>query len=383
MIKAFANVDVMNSSYYLDYNATAPLSESFKQALYKGEIPEGNFSSIHSAGKKLARAITEVEKQIFDYFELTSKSYDILFHSGATEAANTFIRPSKGSCLLYSVSDHPCVTALVESLSIDGVHCEVFSLDNTGHFIESDLIAQIHKLSQKYSDIYLHFTHLHNETGVIWDLEAAERIKEQTGCFVYVDAVQLPGKVLNKEKLSPKLDVYTFSGHKFGALKGIGFSFVKKGHVFFPLIKGGGQQRGKRSGTLNTHGVFSLGYAIEELESNLSKRSQVANLKNKIVRLAKDKTNLQVIENSSINTICFVHNSLRADVLFIHFDMNGLCVSPGSACASGSTAKGSPTLEAMGFGEKSSNAIRISIGIENLDQEDEMMEKLISVFNKL
>lgn len=97
-----------------------------------------------------------------------------------------------------------------------------------------------------------------------------EEIKKQTSAFIHVDAVQLVGKTANWDMLSPELDAYTFSGHKFGALKGIGFSFVSNGTDFSPLIVGGSQQDGLRAGTENALGVYSIKLALHEMKEHFA-----------------------------------------------------------------------------------------------------------------
>ena len=368
-------------SFYLDYNATSPLSHSYKKALMDGLVPEGNSSSTHHFGKQVAGAMLRTEMELYSYFGLTSDTHQILFHSGATEAANTFLRQVNKSCVLYFGSDHPCISALCESTDIGSDYMEL-NLGARGEFNKTETVAQIKKLQPKYENIYLHFTHLHNETGLMWDLNLANEIKKETGCIIYVDAVQLPGKILQQEKLDPELDIYTFSGHKFGALKGVGFSFVKKSHVYKPLILGGGQQSNKRSGTVNTHGIISLYYALHDLKANFSKRIKILELKKDIKNLLLERENIEVIESDAINTICFIHGTMKADLMLIHFDMNGLSVSSGSACSSGSSLP-SKTLEIMGFGELAKNSIRISLGADNLEFRTEIIERIKQTLTKL
>jgi cysteine desulfurase len=353
---------------YLDYNATAPLCKSFVDALSSNKVPFANPSSQHTSGKQVHRYIEEVKSYLLHYFNLSANKWDVLFHSGATEASNTFLS-SKEDRLLYFNSDHACVTRLgnfESSISLNIAKDGSMNLD--------EVVASI----KQHNCSWMHFTYVHNETGVRWDLELAKKIKERTSCKIYVDAVQSVGKVENFNKLIDDLDVYTFSGHKFGALKGVGFSFYKRDLSFSPLILGGGQQKQKRSGTLNTQGIASLKYALEAVELS----EDIKLLKHQISNLLSSNVNINVIKSESYNTICFVHKTLKSDIMLIHFDLAGLDVSSGSACSAGSVTE-SAALRAMGYGELASHNIRISLGAPNIAQKDVLIEKIKLVLEKL
>lgn len=355
----------MNTQFYLDYNATTPLNEGFLKDLAQGKIPFANSSSQHSLGKSAAHYIQEVKDYLFRYFHLSKDEFDIVFHSGATEGSNTFL---KGQTVIAYKSDHSCVTKLANSDLI------ILDINNDGTFSKDLLIAEI----KKQDNPILHFTAMHSETGIVWPLDLAFEIKKETGCLVYVDYVQAPGKIQNFEKLNPNLDFYTLSGHKFGALKGIGFTFFKKSLKPNTLIHGGGQQDNLRSGTVNITGIASLKYALADINLN----QELKNFKEEIQNILNSNSEIKLISNDSYNTICFIHNSKSSDVMLIHFDLAGLAVSSGSACSSGSL-KESETLLSMGFGEKAKNNIRISLGEKNLEDKIEILKKITEVAEKL
>jgi len=353
---------------YLDYNATTPLCGDFIVALGRGDIPYANPSSQHTSGKQSHKYTEQVKSYLFDYFGLSKHEYEILFHSGASEASNTFLAKGDEKFLFFN-SDHACVTSLANNKNS-------FMLDPlaNGQMNIEDVVRHI----KEQNCSWMHFTQVHNETGVVWPLEIAQKIKEQTNCKIYVDAVQAPGKIKNFQNLISGIDVYTYSGHKFGALKGIGFSFYKKDLVFSPLVKGGGQQLGKRAGTVNVQGIASLKFALD----NVTLNEDLKALKEEIIKILEVNSKIQVISNDSYNTICFVHAYLKSDILLIHFDLAGLDVSSGSACSSGSMSE-SKTLKAMGYGDLASHNIRISLGPENLLHKDTIISKLKQVMEKL
>jgi cysteine desulfurase len=367
---------------YLDHNSTGPLCRSFIEALGVGDIPFENSSSQHSSGKKVSQYIKKIDKQILEHFKLSAVDFGVLYHSGATEAVNQFLNLGEGDFLVYFSSDHPCVLAMAESLKARGVDTYALKIDSSGGFDTEVAILNIKNANKLNKQVVLHFTYMHNETGIIWDLTEAQKIKSATSAIIYVDAVQSPGKFESYNKLNSGLDIYTFSGHKFGALKGIGFSLFNKNLVINPLVLGGGQQSNLRSGTMNNHGIASLAFALKELAEVAAKKKILMELKYKIIKLLEVKNDISIIENDSNNTVCFVHDSIKADIMMVHFDLAGLDVSSGSACASGSI-DASQTLIDMGFGKKAKNGIRISLGMQNLKETGELLSRLEAVLNKL
>ncbi len=214
-------------SIYLDYNATSPLADSVKEYLAKGDFSFANPASTHSSGKKAATQINSIKADIKQQFGMVHSH--LIFHSGVTEAVNTFFKRDEKIHMFHFNSDHPCILEVAKYLKKNGHEVTAFDLNQNGLFNQEEIIKEIKK-AQKPA--FLNFTWVHNETGIVWDLARAQEIKKQTGCFIHVDAAQVVGKIENYFKLNPNLDFYSFSGHKFGALKGIGFSFVNPDFPF-------------------------------------------------------------------------------------------------------------------------------------------------------
>ena len=364
---------------YLDYNSTAPLALSARK-IFLEESPYGNASSQHSIGKQALKEVNLVRKILFGKFSLDSKLFDLFFHSGATESVNTILNLEKDDCLIYYSSDHPCVTKLSKILEEKGVKTKCLKLDNSGVIDFFTLERDLENIDFEKGKTWLNMTWLHNETGVINSLDQVAKLKDRFPQLnIHVDAVQSIGKMDAWNILNSTIDAYTYSGHKFGSLKGVGFSFIKKGILRKTLLHGGGQQSGMRAGTLNTHGILSLERALAEVDID---SSDLIELKRKIIELLKKSVPLKIIENDSWNTICFIHPTKKADEMLIHFDLAGLCVSSGSACSSGSI-EASQTLLDMGLGELAKNSIRISLGKRNLEQKDELLKRLSLVLQKL
>lgn len=364
-----ALVKLINNRIYLDYNATAPLAKSVTDWFASGALPFGNPSSIHSSGKASKRLINETSDFLKKTFNLPY--FEIFYHSGATEAINDIL---KGFCF-YSLAkkerfhivcfatDHSCVINQKEHIQLLGGEFHILPVGRNGDYEISSVISKIQELE---GDVLLNFTHVNNETGVIWPLADAVEIKKQTSCFVHVDAVQLVGKTDSGLSLESEIDFYTFSGHKFGAMKGVGFTFAKERLIHWcALIRGGGQQSAMRSGTENVHGIYSLKLALDELIQNFSpselklardsvEKSLVDNFQNKITITASHA------QSRNLNTIYLVVHGAKTDILITAFDMAQIDLSSGSACSSGAI-KPSRVLLAMGFSEEEAKAsIRIS-----------------------
>jgi len=358
---------------YLDYNATSPLSDSVIEYLGKGDFAFGNPSSTHYSGKSSRRYLRESLETISNIFKFTNTD-GLFFHSGASEGINTIIKGfaaehlGKGQSVhfYYSSVDHACVYNQKSELELYGHQAKCFPVDKNGEFDCETLISEINN-SSKDHQVLLNYTWVNNETGVVWPLDQAQHIKEKTGCKIHVDAVQAPGKVDKWWQINHNLDAYSYSGHKFGALKGVGFSFIDENFPMRPLVLGGGQQRGHRSGTENILGIKSIGLALEELCKNdhyqLLNEAKIS-IEKKIKSLIKNKGEIvgQMASCRNANTIYFIVTGQKADVMTTAFDLAGIDVSTGSACSSGLTIA-SRVLKNMGYSEKDAkSAIRLSFG---------------------
>ena len=356
---------------YLDYNATSPLSSSVLSWMKRGEFPFANPSSVHTSGKAVGREVARARDFLFQTFGLSEARFFLFFHSGASEGVNTLLQgrarflESKGQKmhLFYLATDHSCVDNLARVLRASGHFVDAVCVDKNGNFDGQKLVRQIKRAK---GEAVFNYTWVNNETGVVHDLQRAEAIRAATGVFVHVDAVQAVGKIGDWNKISPELDAYTFSGHKFGALKGVGFSFLGQKREIFPAIYGGGQQQGLRSGTENTLGIMSLPLALGDVlkdynfeQQNQGKRfiedklqALLSGGKGEIVALSHPRRNG--------NTIYFILYETSANVTSMALDMAKIDVGSGSACRSGAVIP-NRILTAMGYSrEHSKNALRLS-----------------------
>lgn len=381
-----------NNRYYLDFNATSPYSRSVEHYLKAGSYLYGNPSSIHMSGKRSKRFLRETTEQIEEEFSLNEK-FRTFFHSGATEGINTllfgaakyFFKNKQPATFFVFATDHSSVFNQQEEMEMLGHTFVILPVNDGGDFEYS----QIENIMQKFEGPkVLNFTWVNNETGVCWALEDAIKLKQATDCYVHVDAVQAVGKIANWNKISLELDAYTFSAHKFGGMKGVGFSFVKTDYPFRSLLRGGGQQSALRSGTENVDGIYSISLALNDVNEDFNPKelSEAKTfIENQILDCIEGQGQLigSQAKNRNLNTIYIVMNKHKADITTTAFDIAGMDVSSGSACSSGSILP-SRVLLAMGIDEqRAKSALRFSFPYNfTLEEAKELAPKLIKILER-
>ncbi|MCK6593894.1 MAG: aminotransferase class V-fold PLP-dependent enzyme [Bacteriovoracaceae bacterium] len=391
---------LINNRFYFDFNATSPLDERVITHLQAGDFPFANPASLHSSGREARKAIQDVSSYLLNLFQLQS-THEVLFHSGASEGINAFFKGvafdafknKKKLSFIFSSVDHAAVFQLESYLKTLGHDVYFFTPDSNGDLASlkwkelDELLEKIY-LSQSEDSIYMNWTWVNNETGVVWSLDEVLKLKTKYKCFVHVDAVQSVGKIRHWNILLQELDAYTYSAHKFGALKGIGFTLLHKSCPWFPLIHGGSQQDGKRAGTENALSVQSIKWALTHFEESfnydeLEKAKKT--IEDSLLTLVKEKG--EIIAHRSLsrnaNTIFLLVRGVKAEVLQAAFDMSGVELSTGSACSSG-VIKENRVLMSMGHtAEESRQALRFSFS-PFMTQSDaiKFVEKITSVLKK-
>ena len=361
---------------YLDYNSTSPLAKSLIDYLAKGDFSFQNPASIHQGGKSALKDLNQTRDEIFHTFHIDPNQFELIFHSGATEFINTFFQFEDDDLFIYSPADHKAT--LEQAYKAKSSY--QMKLDHKGDFNLEDLKLVINEHKEKFpmSKILVNYLWVHNETGVIWPLELIQEFKT-SNVYVHVDAVQSVGKVQDWDR--PQCgDVLTYSAHKFGALKGVGFSFIKKDTPLIPLIRGGNQQSNRRGGTENVMGAQTIALALSEVKYD----AKIGDLKTELEALLKSKSHLEIIgEDAKFgrnnNTLNFIDKNNKADLNLIKFDMLGIDLSSGSACTAGAIEP-SHTLRAYGYDEFAKHGIRVSLGAESLADKSEIINKFKQVF---
>ena len=379
---------------YLDYNATSPLSHSVLDWMKSGDVLFANPSSQHSDGKSARKSVNEARALVYKTFSMDEKQTRLFFHSGATEGIHTFAYSfaetarlmGKDLLICYSKTDHPAVVSLEEKYF--GSHVKFLELkrDKNLHYLHDENFSVIKDKKDNNPDLMILYHHLwvHNETGQVSNPGELEKFKKISDLYIHVDSVQAPGKIPQWQALTTG-DVWTFSSHKFGALKGVGFSFFRSDIPFHPLIMGGAQQGNLRSGTENTFGIKSTALALSDLVKTDVKKNQI--MRSKLLSFMKEELKGigEIIDDTEMaaNTIYFYLNNLSSDIALALFDINGIEISAGSACSSGA-AKPSAVLLQMGQTMTAKNGLRLSMGFDvNEELLNRIMSRLKPVFNKL
>ncbi len=366
---------------YCDYNSSAPLSENLRGVFF--DLPFANPSAQHREGKKSLKAINETTKYLKEYFGVDD--YEVFYHSGSTEGCNQCIQGSleKGDTFFYFPLDHSAILSQVNYLSKMGIKCVELEISQDLDFLEKNIEIMKKSISKKG---LLNFTWVHNETGRIWNLDIIERLKKDIpNLLVHVDATQSIGKIKDYKNVR-SADFFTYSGHKFGALNGVGFSFYKKKPK--ALIYGGKHQKGLRAGTLNIQGIVSLRYALEDLESKIS-LDHCINIQKELDDLFQRLVSKNLIldfshqPNKAWNTLFLVFKELKTQILLPAIDLVGVSLGSGSACSSGIFEE-NKLLNSLGLQAYSKNTLRVSVSpLSDLATLKETLLRIEGVIEKL
>lgn len=379
---------------YLDYNATSPLSSSVINWLQGGDFLYANPASQHMAGKASRKLINETRRYLYSTFSLSELEYELFFHSGATESIVSFTYSfmewarisGKKLLICFSSIDHSATLTLKDRFWGEHVSFYQLKLTDDLKYDHQANLAELKRFHQENPEALILYHHLwvHNETGLVSPLEELKPFKEISSLYLHIDGVQSPGKIRNWRELSVG-DMFSFSAHKFGAMKGVGFSFFVKGMKYFPLLTGGGQQRDLRSGTENVMGVYSVKLAMEDLlkvdiENTYKLKCE---LKSFLKEELKDLGGVLDVAPSNSNTIYFYLNHLTSDISLALFDLHGLMISAGSACSSG-TAKPSNVLREAHLNGVARNGLRLSLNFATTSDEiQKIKSEILLVFKKM
>ena len=349
---------------YLDNNATTPLHPEVLEAMLPGLRENyGNPSSIHSFGRSARVQLDEAREKVA--YLINAHSSEIIFTSGGTEANNLALLgvafKDKEKKIITSKIEHPSVLNPCRQLEEQGVEVHYLDVDGSGHIDMDDLEAQITE-----STALISLQHANSETGVLQNIKRASEIARNKGILFHTDAVQSVAKIPFDLKNYP-VDLLSISAHKFYGPKGVGALYLRKGTpaLFSPLC-GGNQEKKRRGGTENVAGIMGFGKACELANENISETSKLADLRdyfqNRVCELIPRTELWGDKANRLPNTLNLGFDGVAGDTLLIALDIEGVAVSTGSACSSG-TGLPSPVLRAMGIpNDKINSSIRFSLG---------------------
>lgn len=375
---------------YLDNAATTKMSDKVIEEMTKSFSENyGNPSSVHSLGQR-AKSAVERARHIAAQ-NLKVETTEIVFTSGGAEGNNLVIRgflkanKDKGKHIITSKIEHSTVLKTFEQLENEGYEVSYIGVDENG-------VVDIEELKQELREdtALVSIMFVNNETGVIQPIKEIGEILAERNIFFHTDAVQAIGKleILPKDL---KINALTATAHKFYGPKGAGFVFIDKKYSVEKEIWGGSQERNRRAGTENVHGVLGLGVALEEVYENLEEMSEKKEklqtylenkLKTEIVKLGKKiKINGEKADRITTTTNVYIEG-VDIQMLLVALDLRGICISGGSACMSGSL-ENSHVLKAMGFtDEELKGSFRISIGKDTtIEDIDYFVKNLIEVIS--
>lgn len=365
----------MTTPIYMDYNATAPIRESVIEMVSLAMRTAGNPSSVHTAGRNARRLVEDARIKVAALAGCRSR--DVTFCSGGTEASNAVIRGCGAASIIVSAVEHDCGLAAAKLADVPSYS---LSVDSDGIV---DLASLRQLLEEAPAPALVSVMLANNETGVIQPLQEVGKIAHEFSARVHTDAVQAAGKIMI-DFSGLGVDYLTLSSHKIGGPQGVGAIITAPTAPLAPLVAGGGQELGRRSGTENVAGIAGFGVAALEAMDELGNTKRLGDLRDKFEAAVSAHANsVHLIGQQSprtSNTSCVAMPGVKGETQVMHFDLNGICVSSGSACSSGKV-KVSHVLSAMGYGDDTANAsIRISMGRMTTESD---VDALISAWKSL
>ncbi|WP_287372104.1 aminotransferase class V-fold PLP-dependent enzyme [Prosthecochloris sp.] len=378
---------------YLDHNATTPLHPEVKKEMVEAMEMFGNPSSMHAFGRE-ARANVEHSRQVVADF-IGAHEDELVFVGSGSEANNTVLSLfacASNLCLpgfraktsiITTKIEHPCVLETSECLAHKGTKVKFLDVDQYGR-VDMDQFKEY--LTDNVGLVSVMTAN--NEIGTIQDIAEIAKLAHANGSLVHTDAVQAIGKMrMNVSDLG--VDFLTMSAHKIYGPKGIGALYVKKGTPYCPFIRGGHQEKGRRAGTENTLGIIGLAKAIEmrdaEMDEEIKRMVEMKQaLKNGIEGSIDDAVFNGHPTLSMPNTLNVSFPGAEGEAIMLYLDLQGIAVSTGSACASGSLDPSHVLLATGSSPERAHGSIRISMGRETtMEDIGYMLDVLPGVIKRI
>ena len=371
---------------YLDNAASTPVHEKvIEEMLPYFKEQYGNPSSIHRHGRFANTAIQNARKRIASLINANSK--EILITSGGTESNNTAIygtaSQSKGKHIITSSIEHDAILEPCKRLEKEGYRISFLPVDRYGFVDPEDLKKEISSDTCLITIMYAN-----NEVGTIQSIKKMVQIAREKDIIFHTDAVQAVGKIpIDVKELG--VDLLSISSHKINGPKGVGALYIRDGVNISPLILGGGQENGLRSGTENVASIVGFGAACALAKNNMSENTtHLKKLATKLITRILDEIPSTTLNRHpdmrTPNNTHFTFFGVSGEDLIIKLDENRISASTGSAC-SVKIQKASHVLKAMGFShEQVTGSLRLTVGITNTEQEiDQTVDVLKKVVQEL
>ncbi len=374
---------------YLDNNATTQIAPEVMNEMINALPLYGNASSMHSSGRESMVAIENAREQVGKILNVDSD--DIIFTSGGSESDNNVLytatslidKGSKKNRIIVSTIEHPAIIETCKDLLLKGYKIEYVPVDAFGVVLPQSL--------EKMMDddvILVSIMSANNETGTIQPIKELSQISHAFGALIHTDAVQAIGKMA-VDATDWGVDYLSISGHKFYGPKGVGALYIKKGAPFETFVKGGHQEDGKRAGTYNTMSIIGMGEAARLVgEEDPSELKREWKLREKLREGLQETIPSAVVNGHPTlclpGTLNISFPQAEGESILLMLDFEGIAVSTGSACATGSLEP-SYVLLASGLDiELAHGSIRFSLGRYTTEQDiDYVIEKVGPIVKRL
>ena len=374
---------------YFDYNATTPPTpEVVERVTFTTCELFGNPSSVHHFGQQAKAALDEARSAVAAL--INADPSEVVFTAGGTESDNFAIRGAAEALeatgrrhLVASAIEHEAVLNTFKALGRRGWRTTLVPVDQSGVISPERVRAAMAEDTALVSVM-----HANNEIGTIQPVAELAAIARAGGALFHTDAVQSVGKI-RVDVRSLGVDLLTLSAHKFNGPKGAGVLYIKRGTRMQSLLTGGKHERNRRAGTENTPAIAGLGVAARQAIQKMdSEAVRVAALRARLeagILAAVSGTTVNGGASPRVpNTTNISFDRVEAESLLIALDLDGIAVSTGSACSSG-TLEPSHVLKAMGFpAHRTQNSLRFSLGLFSTEAEvDRVIEALPRLVGKL
>ena len=357
---------------YLDNNATTPLRKAAMTEMLGVMGPPANPSSVHGFGRN-ARFLVESARESVAMLA-GCRPANVVFTSGGTESNN----------LVLAQYDH-VITSAIEHDSVRFAHdrCQIIAVDENGVIDLDHLTATLSIIDESVKpNTIISVMAANNETGVLQPIDQISEMARSLNIAFHSDMVQAFGKS-HLDFANSEISYASLSAHKIGGPAGVGALLVRPECRVASLLRGGGQEQGRRSGTENLIGIAGFGAAAADALGDISHFNKMAAWRNDFeARMLDERDGIAVFGKSAPrigNTSCIAAAGRAAETMIIAFDLAGVAISAGAACSSGKV-QSSHVLEAMGAGERAGEAIRISGGWATVKRD---FETLADVFLQL
>ena len=373
---------------YFDNNATTCVAPEVRDAMlpFFGEL-YGNPSSMHAFGGRIGKYVAEARERVAEFFH--ARPDEIIFTSCATESDNTAIRGAaeffgRGTKVVTTAVEHPAVLQPCRRLKAQGYDEVELPVDKVGQI---DL-GRLRDALKGTKNAVVSVMWANNETGTVFPIAEVAEIAKEAGATIHTDAVQACGKVgIDVSKIP--VDMLSVSGHKFHAPKGIGILYVRRGTKFKPFMLGGHQEGGRRAGTENVPYIVGIAKACELAAAGMAEEAaRLAPMRDRleagILASCPDVIVNGDREHRLPNTLNVAFEYVEGEAIAYRLSDAGICISTGSACASGSLDP-SHVIRAMGVPFIAVHgSTRFSLSRYNtMDDVDYVLEKLPPVIAEL